>query len=49
MTDGAKTTVWQATWKPWGEPHSLSGSHALNQRFPGQYFQIGEEGQKTIQ
>ena len=40
MTDGTKTTVWQASWKPWGEAQSISGSHSLNQRFPGQYFQI---------
>jgi RHS repeat-associated protein len=32
--------VWQATWKPWGEPQAISGTKALNLRFPGQYFQI---------
>ncbi len=40
MTDGAKATVWAASYKPWGEPQSLSGTRALNRRFPGQYFQI---------
>jgi len=40
MTDGAKATVWAATYKPWGEPLSISGTKALNLRFPGQYFQI---------
>ena len=40
MTDAAKATVWQAAYKPWGEPLSISGTRALNLRFPGQYFQI---------
>ena len=40
MTDGTKATVWQASYKPWGEPLSISGTRALNLRFPGQYFQI---------
>ncbi|MFT3673511.1 MAG: RHS repeat-associated core domain-containing protein [Aestuariivirga sp.] len=40
MTDGSKSTVWQATWRPWGEAYALSGTKALNLRFPGQYFQI---------
>ena len=40
MTDGTKATLWQATWKPWGEIQSFSGTQSLNQRFPGQYFQI---------
>jgi RHS repeat-associated protein len=40
MTDAAKSTVWQAIWKPWGEIHSLSGTLPQNLRFPGQYFQI---------
>jgi RHS repeat-associated protein len=40
MTDAAKATVWQATWKPWGEPHTITGTQAQNLRFPGQYFQI---------
>ena len=40
MTSGAKTTVWQATWKPWGEVQTISGTNSNNLRFPGQYFQI---------
>jgi RHS repeat-associated protein len=40
MTDGAKATVWQAQYKPWGEPVTISGTKAQNLRFPGQYFQI---------
>jgi RHS repeat-associated protein len=40
MTDATKVTVWQASYKPWGEPLSISGTRALNLRFPGQYFQI---------
>ena len=40
MTDAAKATVWQASFKPWGEVQSLSGTKAINLRFPGQYFQI---------
>ena len=40
MTDGTKATVWSTSYKPWGEVQSLTGSRALNLRFPGQYFQI---------
>jgi RHS repeat-associated protein len=40
LTDAAKATVWQAQWKAWGEPHSITGTQAQNLRFPGQYFQI---------
>jgi YD repeat-containing protein len=40
MTSPTKTTVWQATWKPWGEVQTLSGTNSNNLRFPGQYFQI---------
>jgi RHS repeat-associated protein len=40
MTDSAKATVWQATYKPWGEVQTTSGTKALNLRFPGQVFQI---------
>jgi RHS repeat-associated protein len=40
MTDATKATVWAASYKPWGEPLSISGTKALNLRFPGQYFQI---------
>jgi len=40
MTDGAKATVWQATWKPFGEPQSITGSATVDVRFPGQWFQL---------
>jgi RHS repeat-associated protein len=40
MTDATKATVWQAQYKPFGEPVTLSGTKANNLRFPGQYFQI---------
>jgi RHS repeat-associated protein len=40
LTDATKATVWQATYKPWGEVQSTSGTRANNLRFPGQYFQI---------
>ena len=40
MTDSTKATVWQAIWKPFGEPYSLSGTQSLDARFPGQWFQI---------
>jgi RHS repeat-associated protein len=40
MTDSTKATVWQANYKPWGEPVTISGTKANNLRFPGQYFQI---------
>jgi RHS repeat-associated protein len=40
MTDATKATVWQASYKPWGEVQSISGTRTQNQRFPGQYFQI---------
>ena len=40
LTDAARATVWQASYQPFGEVQSLSGSIAQNLRFPGQYFQI---------
>ena len=40
LTDSTKATVWQATYKPWGETQSISGTRTNNLRFPGQYFQI---------
>jgi RHS repeat-associated protein len=40
LTDSTKATVWQATYKPWGEVQSISGTRTNNLRFPGQYFQI---------
>ncbi|MBI1204957.1 MAG: hypothetical protein GC182_20840 [Rhodopseudomonas sp.] len=40
MTHGAKNVVWSATYWPFGEVSSISGSASNNLRFPGQYFQI---------
>ncbi len=40
MTDAARATVWQASWKPWGEIENISGTILNNLRFPGQFFQI---------
>jgi RHS repeat-associated protein len=40
LTDATKATVWQASYKPWGEVQSMSGTRTQNLRFPGQYFQI---------
>jgi RHS repeat-associated protein len=40
LTDSTKTTVWQASYKPWGEVQSMSGTRTQNLRLPGQYFQI---------
>jgi RHS repeat-associated protein len=40
FNSATKATMWTATWKPWGEIQSLSGTATNNLRFPGQYFQI---------
>jgi RHS repeat-associated protein len=40
LTNAAKATVWSATWKPWGEAQTLTGTITNNLRFPGQFFQI---------
>jgi RHS repeat-associated protein len=40
MTDGSQAVVWDATYNPFGEVHSITGSATLNLRFPGQYFLI---------
>jgi RHS repeat-associated protein len=40
MTNAAKSTVWSASYKPWGEVQAITGSATQNLRFPGQYFQI---------
>ncbi|MBI1204958.1 MAG: hypothetical protein GC182_20845 [Rhodopseudomonas sp.] len=40
MTDGSKNVVWSATYWPFGEVSSITGSASNNLRFPGQYFQI---------
>ena len=38
MTDGSKASVWDAVWKPWGDPESLTGAASLDARLPGQWF-----------
>lgn len=38
MTDAAKTVVWDAFYRPFGEAHSIAGPAANNLRFPRQYF-----------
>jgi RHS repeat-associated protein len=40
MTTAAKSTVWQASFKPWGEVQTITGTAIQNLRFPGQYFQV---------
>jgi RHS repeat-associated protein len=40
MTTAAKSTVWQASYKPWGEVQTITGTVIQNLRFPGQYFQV---------
>jgi RHS repeat-associated protein len=40
MTDAAKSSVWSAIYKPWGEVQSVTGTAVQNLRFPGQYFLI---------
>ena len=40
MTDATRATVWQASYTPFGEPQTISGSIEQNLRFPGQFFLI---------
>lgn len=40
MTDGAKASVWDAVWLPFGGAHSITGTAANNARFPGQWYQL---------
>ena len=40
MTDGARASVWDAVWLPWGNSYSITGTAAFNARLPGQWFQI---------
>ncbi|WP_165349991.1 MULTISPECIES: RHS repeat-associated core domain-containing protein [unclassified Mesorhizobium] len=40
MTDESRAIVWQASYLPYGEVRTITGSATLNQRFPGQWFQI---------
>jgi len=40
MTDTARAIVWRASYLPYGEVRTLTGSATLNQRFPGQCSRI---------
>jgi RHS repeat-associated protein len=40
MTDSTQAVVWDAVYRPFGEPVSITGTATLNLRFPGQYFLI---------
>jgi RHS repeat-associated protein len=40
MTDDTKAIVWQATFLPFGAVHTITGSAANDNRFPGQYYQL---------
>ncbi|PBC18688.1 hypothetical protein CK226_33565 [Mesorhizobium sp. WSM4311] len=40
MTDESRNIVWQARYLPYGEVGTIIGSATLNQRFPGQWFQV---------
>ncbi|MEM8858063.1 MAG: RHS repeat-associated core domain-containing protein, partial [Chloroflexota bacterium] len=40
MTDLLQNVVWEATYQPYGEIHQITGSATLDQRFPGQWFQL---------
>lgn len=40
MTDATAAVVWQASYLPFGEVASITGSATLDYRFPGQWFQL---------
>ena len=40
LTDATRATVWQASYDPFGQPVSITGTVEQNLRFPGQYFLI---------
>ena len=40
MTDSTKAKVWEASYLPFGGVNTITGSAALNARFPGQWFQL---------
>jgi RHS repeat-associated protein len=40
VTNATKATVWSASYTSFGEPQAISGTLALDLRFPGQLFQI---------
>ena len=38
LTDASRATVWAASYDPFGQPVSITGTMEQNLRFPGQYF-----------
>ena len=38
LTDASRATVWAASYDPFGQPLSITGTVEQNLRFPGQYF-----------
>ncbi|MGH6923325.1 MAG: hypothetical protein ACRED5_06260 [Propylenella sp.] len=40
MTDASKAIVWRATYMPFGEVYSITGSASLDYRFPAQWFML---------
>ena len=40
MTDQSRAKIWEASYKPFGEVHSVTGLNDKTQRFPGQWYQI---------
>ena len=40
MIKSAKTAVWEVHFRPFGEVSAVSGTATLNQRFPGQWYQL---------
>ena len=40
MTNAAKSSVWDAIYKPYGETYSITGTVSLDARLPGQWFQL---------
>ncbi|MER8811262.1 RHS repeat domain-containing protein [Mesorhizobium australicum] len=40
MADESRNIVWQASYVPYSEVRSINGTATLNQRFPGQWFQM---------
>jgi len=40
MSDGGKTLVWDAVYRPFGAVEAITGPAALDARFPRQWFQL---------
>jgi RHS repeat-associated protein len=40
MTGPGRGILWRATFRPFGEVHSITGSASLDARFPGQWFML---------